>query len=104
MTARRYFSEQDARNLIGRRVLARVAIIRRLTPFLLSSGTRLIVTAGSPGTVTQFAYGASRDEFLAGVAWDDPRPSIPRRPSYPIDWYTEDEFRDLLGVPVEKAA
>ena len=99
--SRRYFSEQDARNLMGQRVQPRVAIIRVGLP---SSTTKLIVTATSRGTVTQFASGPYPNSYLVGVAWDDQRPLVPRRNRYPIDWYTEDEFRGLLGVPVEKAA
>lgn len=99
MTDRRYFSEQDARNLIGTRVQARVALSRY---WLRDLG--LWIDRGGRGTVTQFAYGPGRDEFLVGVHWHDPRPLIPRRAACPIDWYTEDEFRSLLGRPVEKAA
>jgi len=99
MMPRRYFSEEDARNLIGRRVQARVALSRH---WLRDLG--LWIGSGSQGTVTQFAFGPEPRDFLVGVHWDDPRPSVPRRLAYPIDWYTEDEYRDLLGVPVEQAA
>lgn len=99
MTLRRYFTAEDARLLLGRRVEARVAISRR--------GLRdlgLWVTAGSQGTVAKLAFGPYPNEYLVGVRWDDPRPMIPRLEPYPIDWYTEDEYRILLGVAVEEAA
>ena len=96
VTPRRYFTEGVARALIGRRVQARVALSRH---WLRDLG--LWIGSGSRGTVTQFAFGPEPDEFLVGIHWDDPRPSIPRRATYPIDRYTEDEYRALLGVPVE---
>lgn len=94
MTDRRYFSERDARALVGLRVQPRVTTIRIGLPW---SKIRLVIRSGDRGTVTRFAW-CSHDCFLVGVAWDRPRPGRP------IDWYTEDEFRSLLGVPVEKAA
>lgn len=110
--ARRHFTEEDARNLIGRRVQARVALSRH---WLRDLG--LWIGSGSLGTVTQFAFGPEPDKFLVGVYWDDPRPSpsapagyspahgrAPKRQRYPIDWYTEDEYRALLGVPAQEAA
>lgn len=100
MTDRRYFTEQDARNLIGRRVIARVAISRTM---LRAVG--LWVAAGGRGTVTQFASGCCyTGNYFVGIAWDDPRPSIPRRALYPIDWYNWDDFRDLLEHPLDEAA
>lgn len=102
MTPHRYFTEQDARDLLGLRVQPRVTVIRIGRPW--STKTRLIVEAGYRGTVTQFASGPYPDSHLVGVAWDDRRPLIPRCNRYPIDWYTEDEFRDLLAAMVEKAA
>lgn len=107
--SRRYFTEQAARNLLGLRVQPRVAIIRLGLP---ASKRRLIISSGARGTVTQFASGPSPDSYLVGVAWDDPssgagagpRPLVPRRNRYPIDWYTEDEFRDLLSAIMDEAA
>ena len=99
---RRYFTEQDVRDLIGRRVQPRVAIIRLGLP---SSRRRLIISSGARGTVTQFASGPYPNSYIVGVAWDDPRPLVPRCNRYPIDWYLEDEFRDLLAaIMVEQAA
>ncbi|MGH7534625.1 MAG: hypothetical protein ACREMG_03465, partial [Gemmatimonadales bacterium] len=95
----RYFTERDARDLIGRRVQARVTLSRH---WLRDLG--LWIGSGSLGTVTQLAFGPDRDRFLVGVHWDDPRPAIPRRPNYPIDWYTEDEYRTLLGAALEARA
>lgn len=98
---RRYFTEYAARDMLGLRVQPRVATIRIGLP---ASKRRLIISSGARGTVTQFATGPSPDSYLVGVAWDDPRPLVPRCNRYPIDWYLEDEFRDLLAVPVEEAA
>ncbi|MGH9894921.1 MAG: hypothetical protein ACREA0_23655, partial [bacterium] len=70
---RRDFSEADARELIGRRVQARVALSRH---WLRDLG--LWIGEGSLGTVTQFAFGPEPDEFLIGIHWDDPRPTVPR--------------------------
>lgn len=94
----RYFTEQAARLLVGMRVQARVPIIR------FGRFKALLIRAGCRGTVTQFAVGPSRDESLVGVHWDDTRPAIPRLDPYPIDWYTEEEYRTLLGALVERAA
>lgn len=99
MTDRRYFSGEDARELIGLRVQARVALSRH---WLRDLG--LWIGAGSQGTVTQLAHGPEPDKYLVGVHWDDPRPSVPRRRACPINWYTEQELRDLLSFLVEKAA
>lgn len=99
MTPSRYFTEHDARNLIGRRVQARVALSRHWLREL-----KLWIGSGSLGTVTQFAFGPDPNEYLVGVHWDDPRPSIPRLEPHPIDWYIEDEYRTLLDAPVKKAA
>lgn len=98
MTPRRYFTRQDAYLLLGRRVQARVAIIRS------GQAKTLIVPARSCGTVVKLAFGPSPDSYLLGVQWDAPPSSVPRRASYPIDWYTADEYRELLETAVEKAA
>lgn len=97
MTERRYFTEQDARDLLGLRVQPRVATIRIGLP---GSKRRLIISSGARGTA-QFASGPYPDSYLVGVAWDDPRPLVPRCNRYPIDWYLENEFRDLLEASVE---
>lgn len=100
MTPHRYFTEPDARLLIGRHVQARVAISR------LAQGKMgfLVIMPGSQGVVRRIAPGPRPADYLVGVEWDDPRPSIPRGEPYAIDWYTEDEYRTLVGVPVDKAA
>ncbi|MGI8425026.1 MAG: hypothetical protein ACR2M4_00170 [Actinomycetota bacterium] len=96
----RYFTEPAARLLIGRQVQARVAISR------LAQGKMgfLVTMPGSQGVVRQIASGPNPPDYLVGVAWDDPRPAIPRREPYAIDWYTADEYRRLLGSAVEAAA
>ncbi len=98
MTDRRYFTRQHARLQVGRRVQARVTITR---PALRALG--VWVTAGSRGRVVQIASGPGPYDYLVGVRWDDPRPAIPRYAAYPIDWYTEDEFRSLLEAALAKA-
>lgn len=98
MTPHRYFTRQDARNLLGVRVVARVVISR-----LMLRTMGLWVAAGTRGTVTQIASGPCPEIYLVGIAWQDLRPLVPRRNSYPIDWYTEEEFHALIGGWVEAA-
>ncbi|MDQ3565733.1 MAG: hypothetical protein M3436_17015 [Pseudomonadota bacterium] len=89
--SRRYFTAEDTRLLIGKRVRARTA--------------KNFPTNGSAwGTVAYFASGPEPGEYILGVRWDDPRPVIPRSAPYPLDWYTVEEYRDLLGVAVDEAA
>lgn len=69
-------------------------------PLLVLNITRL--GQANAGQRVQMDFRIERLHEL--VVSDDPRPSIPRRDAYPVDWYTEDEYRDLLGGVVREAA
>ncbi|MGH8520131.1 MAG: hypothetical protein ACREU9_01535 [Gammaproteobacteria bacterium] len=94
----RYFTEDAARALIGRRVQARVALSRY---WLRDFG--LWIGEGHQGAVTHCAFGPEPDKYLVGVHWDDPQPAEPRYGPM-IDWYTEEEFHALIGRAVDARA